>query len=621
MSIHIPQPANSLTVIPVQLPEDPGAESRALLSVSNSQISVKGPAVLLRVGFEKLGGVFEGLATRGARAMRLGPECAAEDVISFLGTGESCVGKLDELYHWQQGSKTTSKPHHSNPSPPGSVKKLRKLCKSLTEYTHGHPPQTQLLAFKNIVMLTTRFIGLRCMFVDPLALRLKVTSLDQSTLSRLWKASGIHGGSEWDFFLKFAAYCITASDRITSAVEECPPSHCGRSHTVECVSENLIRSISSTDATELSRLAAIRYLGGIFKLVTFWSQRINNSPQPQQDFICARHPPGIMSAYQDPYSLVNGICRVSMVLLQDLSMDASDHVTSDTLIPLDTEGIRLLLDSYWQCLPGALQTFVDDDERTQESLRRVAQLSNLLQGERSKCLFPNASKAARRVLESMLEDESQDRGERSGPTMSEEAPPQLANPGPHPQSINLGDGDISEVGHQQPPSDRDASRTSGNGLTAAMELAYARFSGRASSEAGRSEAVSGSDSGSGSDGVRGQAPSAAPLDLRSGGFPSPSRSSYSQSAVSRAMSEIPSFNEARASQLTPEQLDFVHNLISLNVPAADIAGVMERMREEGEDGEANQRMGLGMERGVLGRGDVKSAPEHEALPDYEPPRQ
>ncbi|KZP14620.1 hypothetical protein FIBSPDRAFT_1048714 [Athelia psychrophila] len=68
-------------------------------------------------------------------------------------------------------------------------------------------------------------------------------------------------------------------------------------------------------------------------------------------------------------------------------------------------------------------------------------------------------------------------------------------------------------------------------------------------------------------------------------------------------------------------LDFVHNLISLNVPAADIAGVMERMREEGEDGEANQRMGLGMERGVLGRGDVKSAPEHEALPDYEPPRQ
>lgn len=138
MSIHIPQPANSLTVIPVQLPEDPGAESRALLSVSNSQISVKGPAVLLRVGFEKLGGVFEGLATRGARAMRLGPECAAEDVISFLGTGESCVGKLDELYHWQQGSKTTSKPHHSNPSPPGSVKKLRKLCKSLTEYTHGY---------------------------------------------------------------------------------------------------------------------------------------------------------------------------------------------------------------------------------------------------------------------------------------------------------------------------------------------------------------------------------------------------------------------------------------------------------------------------------------------------
>ncbi|KZP20677.1 hypothetical protein FIBSPDRAFT_1044709 [Athelia psychrophila] len=200
--------------------------------------------------------------------------------------------------------------------------------------------------------------------------------------------------------------------------------------------------------------------------------------------------------------------------------------------------------------------------------------------------------------------------------------PQSVNPGPYPQSVNSGGGDMSEMGYQQRPSSRDRKYASGtSGLTAATELAYARFSGRASSEAGRSEAVSGSGSGSGSDGVRGQAPSVAPLGLRSGGFPSPSRSSYSQSAVSRAMSEIPSFNEARASQLTPEQLDFVHNLISLNVPAADIAGVMERMREEGEDGEANQRMGLGMERGVLGRGDVKSAPEHEALPDYEPPRQ
>ncbi|KZP20656.1 hypothetical protein FIBSPDRAFT_932122 [Athelia psychrophila] len=193
--------------------------------------------------------------------------------------------------------------------------------------------------------------------------------------------------------------------------------------------------------------------------------------------------------------------------------------------------------------------------------------------------------------------------------------PQSVNPGPYPQSINPGGADMSEIGYQQSPSNRGkyTSGTSASGLTAATELAYARFR----SDAGRSEGASVSEGS----GVRGQAPSVAPLGLRSGGFPSPSRTSYAQSAVSRAMSEIPSLNEARASQLTPEQLDFVHNLISLNVPAADIAGVMERMREEGEDGEANQRMGLGLEKGVLGRGDVKSPPEHEALPEYEPPSQ
>ncbi|KAF7981269.1 hypothetical protein HWV62_34161 [Athelia sp. TMB] len=183
---------------------------------------------------------------------------------------------------------------------------------------------------------------------------------------------------------------------------------------------------------------------------------------------------------------------------------------------------------------------------------------------------------------------------------------------PYPHSIAPGHGEMSEIGYAPSSSayssgkDRRGYGSGSTGLTPATELAYQRFSGRSSID-------------SGGTGVPGQAPSVAPLGLRSGGVPSPSRSSVSQSVVSRALSEIPSINAARASQLTPEQLDFVHNLIGLNVPAADIAGVMERMRLEGEEGEANRRMGLGVERGVLGRGDVKAAPTNEALPDYEPP--
>lgn len=132
-------------------------------------------------------------------------------------------------------------------------------------------------------------------------------------------------------------------------------------------------------ATELSALAAIRYLGGILNLPTFWSQRIDNSPQPQGEPICAKHAADSNLARPDPHSLVDGICKVGMTLLQDLPMDGNDSVNSDTL---DTEGIRLLLDAYWRHirLPGVLQTLVGNDERTKESRRRVTELGNILQG-------------------------------------------------------------------------------------------------------------------------------------------------------------------------------------------------------------------------------------------------
>ncbi|KAF7968829.1 hypothetical protein HWV62_29234 [Athelia sp. TMB] len=174
-------------------------------------------------------------------------------------------------------------------------------------------------------------------------------------------------------------------------------------------------------------------------------------------------------------------------------------------------------------------------------------------------------------------------------------------PNPHPGPPRAGD--MLEVGYA---SSSSGARSSGNsrglgsesGLTPATEMAYARFSGGS--------------------GVPGQAPSMGPLGLHSAGTSSLPHSSASQSAVSRALSDIPSLDATHASHLTPEQLDFVSNLISLNVPAADIAGVMQRMREEGAGGEANRRMGLGAERGVLGSGDMKKPPTDEELPQYEP---
>lgn len=184
---------------------------------------------------------------------------------------------------------------------------------------------------------------------------------------------------------------------------------------------------------------------------------------------------------------------------------------------------------------------------------------------------------------------------------------------PYAQSTYTAPGDVSEANmypHSISGSNTSRDRYGPTSLSAATELAYARFSGRSS--------TSGASDDRERPGVPGHGTSAA-LGLRSGGTPAAARSSTTPSST-RALSDIPALNAARASQLTPDQLDFVHNLISLNVPAADIAGVMERMRVEGEEGEANRRMGLGVERGVLGRGDTKvSELPAEPLPDYEPP--
>lgn len=71
-----------------------------------------------------------------------------------------------------------------------------------------------------------------------------------------------------------------------------------------------------------------------------------------------------------------------------------------------------------------------------------------------------------------------------------------------------------------------------------------------------------------------------------------------------------------SNQLTPEQLDFVHGLYSMNVPAAEIAGIMERMRLEGSGAGSSAGTGV-IASGGPALGDIKAA-QLEGLPKYEP---
>ena len=87
-------------------------------------------------------------------------------------------------------------------------------------------------------MLTTRYIGLRSLFVELLVAEIG-SKPSQSNVSGLWREVTDRGDPEWEFFLEYAAYCVTSSDHVTLAVEECAPLQLGRSHAVKCVSESL----------------------------------------------------------------------------------------------------------------------------------------------------------------------------------------------------------------------------------------------------------------------------------------------------------------------------------------------------------------------------------------------
>lgn len=195
----------------------------------------------------------------------------------------------------------------------------------------------------------------------------------------------------------------------------------------------MFRCESSKD---FRRLAAIRYLGGILQLPTFWHLRIYNDPRSYDKFLCPLGQSHSSSACRDPHShedikalcnelhsFVNGMCKIGILLLQDLAVDGKDAVCREDLVVLDIEGIHHFLLAYWLGLPLVFRFLKDDDNTTVECLQSVLNFGDRLQrqvsskvphhrelisspprSERSKAMFPEASGAARKVLLSMKTD-------------------------------------------------------------------------------------------------------------------------------------------------------------------------------------------------------------------------
>lgn len=112
------------------------------------------------------------------------------------------------------------------------------MCNLLNLKYSSELPDTQLSAFKGIVMLTTRYIGTRMLFIELLSSGKRTPPPSQSDLSRSWR-QGSPGDKEWNFFLDYAAYCVTGPDEITAMVESLKPSSFGYFVDSSCVSERL----------------------------------------------------------------------------------------------------------------------------------------------------------------------------------------------------------------------------------------------------------------------------------------------------------------------------------------------------------------------------------------------
>ncbi|KZP07203.1 hypothetical protein FIBSPDRAFT_1053103 [Athelia psychrophila] len=202
-----------------------------------------GPGMHLNLAFSAGGVYVEAAARKCAELFKSGPVPATKAVESFLEDDDKRLAILDELFVLR-GCSTAE---HSIPStgtrnapkPSKAVLNLKKMCGNVLKYARSSElSETQLSAFKGIVMLTTGYIGIRSLFMELLPSKKGTPLWAPSDLARSWRQDS-PDEKEYNFFLDYAAYCVTGPDEITVIVESLKPSSLGYFADSLCVSERL----------------------------------------------------------------------------------------------------------------------------------------------------------------------------------------------------------------------------------------------------------------------------------------------------------------------------------------------------------------------------------------------
>ncbi|KAF7312580.1 MAP kinase kinase kinase [Mycena indigotica] len=348
---------------------NPPITSSGLAMAIRQPLSVAGPGRTLATAYQSLGRVFEKTANRIASRMGLGPLAILERIENFMGQDSAeREAKIAEL-------KTSVSP------------KLSRYCSRMLGYAlPNEAATTQIDAFQCIVLVSTRYFGLRSIFVSEFQ-RTTQASVGQRELRKVWGRRDVFAQLD-DFIsaLDFVVECLTECS-ISGIVDEQmtkPLWRLDEDETGLTVVERLLIASSCDDAFESPTKLAIRYLGGILECSSYWRQR------------------GVLFA-----TILLKILIRNIALVKDLGIDVL-HVShaqpeSAMLAELDLEGIDIFTDSVLAGVRQHTQAHGRDQLESEYWYSAFSELLFLLRHPRAEDLLPSSWDTAKNtVMESLV---------------------------------------------------------------------------------------------------------------------------------------------------------------------------------------------------------------------------
>ncbi|KAF7312581.1 hypothetical protein MIND_00272200 [Mycena indigotica] len=204
-------------------------------------LQVIGPGRTIQSIYQSVGNFFERKANKFACRFGLGPLSICERVEDLMGA-ESAQ---------REAAMQELRLGHVNAATP----KLRKACWRLLQYAlPTEAPNTQMDAFNSVVLLVTRYPGLRALFLSAPQLQ-HTSEITNKDVLKMWGAAGCSISDIVEFASILPPWVVNEQEKGLTTVER------------------LIITASHSGMSEYPSQLAIRYLGGITECHSFWMQQ------------------------------------------------------------------------------------------------------------------------------------------------------------------------------------------------------------------------------------------------------------------------------------------------------------------------------------------------------------